>query len=236
MHRLPIEEDRPSAAPAWVLPYGDLMSLLLACFVLLVSMSEIREDKKFQALATSLHQRFGADASTAGLFGGSGKAESSATAKLAGMGRARRAAVIHSGEQPCAAAGAEPRSTPQRDAPEAAAGGALFFDPQSTALTEENRQILRAICRRIESQPGRIEIRTFAAPGQPTPDSQDKGPWEFACARGSATMEYLLKLGIHPERIRLAVSADSASGRWRGGSQLSVENPRVEVLVLRTSP
>jgi chemotaxis protein MotB len=235
MHRLPIEDDRPSAAPAWVLPYGDLMSLLLACFVLLVSMSEIREDKNFQAMADSLHQRFGAGASAASLFGGSGKAENSALGKQAGLGRARRAAAIHAGDQLCPALGAELRSTSQHDAPEAP-GGALFFDPQSTALTEDNRQILRAICRKIEPRPGRIEIRTFASPGRPASDSQDKSPWELAYARGSATMEYLLELGIHPARIRLAVSADSAPGRWRGGSQLSVENPRVEVLVLRTSP
>ena len=111
MHRLPIEEDRPSAAPAWVLPYGDMMSLLLACFVLLVSMSEIREDKKFQAMAVSLHQRFGADASAGGLFGGS-NAENSALAQLAGMGRTRRAEVIHCGGQPCSTPGAVLRTSP----------------------------------------------------------------------------------------------------------------------------
>jgi chemotaxis protein MotB len=59
MRYLRHEDERQPSAPAWALPYGDLMSLLLACFVLLVSMGEIRQDKKFQAMADSLQQRFG---------------------------------------------------------------------------------------------------------------------------------------------------------------------------------
>ena len=38
-------EEPPTGAPAWMVTYGDMMSLLLCFFIMLVAMSEIKEDK-----------------------------------------------------------------------------------------------------------------------------------------------------------------------------------------------
>ena len=35
-------------APEWMVTFGDMMSLLLCFFVILVSMSEMKQDQKFQ--------------------------------------------------------------------------------------------------------------------------------------------------------------------------------------------
>ncbi len=43
-------------APAWVVTYGDMMSLLLTFFIILVSMSELKADHKFQRVMESLRQ------------------------------------------------------------------------------------------------------------------------------------------------------------------------------------
>lgn len=50
---LPVEE----GAPAWVMTFGDLMSLLLTFFILLFSMSSIQEDN-FRAMAASMGEAF----------------------------------------------------------------------------------------------------------------------------------------------------------------------------------
>ncbi len=47
-------------APAWVVTYGDMMSLLLTFFIILVSMSELKQDHKFQRVMKSVRQAFGA--------------------------------------------------------------------------------------------------------------------------------------------------------------------------------
>src|SRR5438067_123560 len=57
-----VEEDPPPAVPEWVVSFGDMMSLLLTFFIMLVSMSEIRkDDDKFQAFLIALKSKFGDD-------------------------------------------------------------------------------------------------------------------------------------------------------------------------------
>lgn len=54
----PSEELVEEGAPAWILTFGDLMSLLLTFFILLFSMSSV-ETEKFKAAAQSLQEAFG---------------------------------------------------------------------------------------------------------------------------------------------------------------------------------
>jgi len=51
-------EEAQQGAPAWVLTYGDMMSLLLCFFIALVSMGEIKKDR-FQQAVESLQRAFG---------------------------------------------------------------------------------------------------------------------------------------------------------------------------------
>ena len=39
------KEEQEEGAPAWMVTYGDMVTLLLCFFVLLFSMSEIKKDK-----------------------------------------------------------------------------------------------------------------------------------------------------------------------------------------------
>ena len=43
-----MEEDPPMGIPEWVVTFGDMMSLLLTFFIMLVSMSEMKQEEKFQ--------------------------------------------------------------------------------------------------------------------------------------------------------------------------------------------
>ena len=64
------EEDGPPGVPEWVVTYGDMMSLLLTFFIMLVSMSEIRNDEgSVRAMLDSLRERFGTHHGTAAVPG-----------------------------------------------------------------------------------------------------------------------------------------------------------------------
>ena len=62
-----LEEDDGGGGdiPEWVVTFGDMMSLLLTFFIMLVSLSEIKQEEKYQAMVESLTQRFGYDRSPA---------------------------------------------------------------------------------------------------------------------------------------------------------------------------
>lgn len=52
------EEDQPKGAPAWMVTYGDMMTLLLTFFVLIVSFSSM-DQAKFKAAISSIQQGLG---------------------------------------------------------------------------------------------------------------------------------------------------------------------------------
>ena len=45
---------RPKGAPEWLVTYGDAMTLLLCFFVIIVSMSEVKKDERFQRVMERL--------------------------------------------------------------------------------------------------------------------------------------------------------------------------------------
>src|SRR5688500_16739895 len=92
-------EDSPSPAPAdWMLTYGDLMSLLLTFFIMLVSMSEIKQNDKYQGVADSLQAKFGANGMAHGFVPGEGRPRNATLASLAVGGRTRRKETLQAGQ------------------------------------------------------------------------------------------------------------------------------------------
>ena len=54
------KKSEPKAgAPEWMVTYGDTMTLLLCFFVIIVSMSEVKKDEKFQQVVESIRKAFG---------------------------------------------------------------------------------------------------------------------------------------------------------------------------------
>ena len=55
-------EKSKGGAPEWMVTYGDMMTLLLCFFVIIVSMSEIKKDEKFLQVLESIRSAFGSKA------------------------------------------------------------------------------------------------------------------------------------------------------------------------------
>lgn len=53
------KQPEQKGAPEWVLTYGDMMSLLLCFFVILFSLSEIKDDQKVRQILENLRESFG---------------------------------------------------------------------------------------------------------------------------------------------------------------------------------
>ena len=85
-----IEEEPEPGVPEWVVTFGDLMSLLLTFFIMLVSMSEIKEEKQYQAMVESFRKQFGHDSSLASLVPGEIRPRNSMSPHVNSEGRAKR--------------------------------------------------------------------------------------------------------------------------------------------------
>ena len=53
------DEDEGGGIPEWVVTFGDMMSLLLTFFIMLVSLSEVKEKERYQTMVDTLQRRFG---------------------------------------------------------------------------------------------------------------------------------------------------------------------------------
>ena len=64
-----MDDDGPPGVPEWVVTYGDMMSLLLTFFIMLVSMSQLKEEGKNRAAMNAMQQRFGPGVPDSGVPG-----------------------------------------------------------------------------------------------------------------------------------------------------------------------
>lgn len=227
------DDDDQSQAPAdWIVTYGDMMSLLLTFFIMLVSMSEIREEERYQLMVEALRKRFGHDSSVVSMIPGPTSPRNSPVEKLASMGRARRVDTMRGGDRVRAPVGQHPRVRAIRTADQRTLGCEIIFPEGEWELSEENRRVLRATAQELGGKPQKIEVRGHTSTLPLPKDSPFRTHWDLAYARCVGTMEYLVKLGIDPRRIRISVAADKEPKHISPDPLLRKQNPRVEVFML----
>ena len=226
-----IEEEPEPGIPEWVVTFGDMMSLLLTFFIMLVSMSEIKEEERFQAMLESMRRQFGHDAAMSSVLPGQNQANSSMAFIAPSQSRSLRKNLKDGGNDVSAVTGDNNRVQTIRPGQNATTGGVIYFDELSSELTEEARQQLLGIVKQVAGKPQKLEIRghTSKRPVNPTENMRDH--WDLAYDRCYNVMQELIRLGIEPERIRLG-SAGSYEPKNMGlDPQDRKKNARVEVLM-----
>ena len=175
-----VEEDDALGVPEWVVTFGDMMSLLLTFFIMLVSMSEIKQDELYQALVESMRRRFGHDASMMSMAPGRAKPRNSNVRRLATMGRAKRAHTMKGGDKVRAPVGDHPRVRMIRPGDQIAMGGAVYFEEGVAKLTAENKRQLQIAARQIGGKPQKVEVRGHTS-RKPSPEEAPyRDNWDLA--------------------------------------------------------
>ncbi len=229
-----IQEEEPShGAPDWIVTYGDLMSLLLTFFIMLVSMSEIRTDRKIQALLTSMRKTFGPHPLLTSFNPGFGAPfEAPAPARTNERTRPPRAKLARGGVRLQTEVGNFPFARALRSGDQIVMGGVLYFPEGSAELTPEAERQLVSIAQQIVGKPQKIEIRGHTT-NRPLPsDSPYRDHWDLAFARCRATLDYLAGLGLEPRRMRLTSAANHEPMHTGADPTELAKNSRVEVFLL----
>ncbi len=162
-----------------------MMALLLTFFILLVSMSELKRDDKFQGMADSIGERFGGDGGKSAAAVESGR-RNGALAALVNANRMRQANLL--------------RTECRANAPWAA----LAFPETRRCAGRRPTRVLDLAAQSPPPLRGILEIRSQAA---------QAADWDAAYQRARLAADYLAELlPLAPEQIRLTVSSGK-SGR-----------------------
>jgi len=229
---MPVMEDEEQAGvPEWMVTFSDMMSLLLTFFIMLVSMSEIKE-KQRQALVESLRKRFGHDSSFASAVPGDHPPQTSTDSTELTMGRAQREDTMMGGAPVEAVVGDHPRVQSIRKSPDESIGGVLHFPEAVAELSPEHKKKLYQTAALIRGKTQKIDVRGHTSPLPLPPDSPYRSRWDLAYSRCYKTMDYLIKLGIDRRRIHMSLLADNDPVEAGADPLQPQENDRVEVLML----
>ncbi len=227
------DEPAPIMIPEWVVTFGDMMSLLLTFFIMLVSLSEIKEEETYQALVDSMQQQFGYAKTIEALTPGDSRPRSTAYTTLATTGRAKKKDTASGGVPEKAPVGEEPLVRIVRPGQMTAVGSVVFFEIGSDVLSKQSEIVLHDLASQMRGKPQKIEVRghvsaEYAARTRGTDEALMLG-----IRRSAAVQRFLVKQeDLNPQRFRISSAADSEPMSLSGGGTAVAKNSRVEVFML----
>jgi chemotaxis protein MotB len=228
-----IPEEPSPGIPEWIVTYGDMMSLLLTFFIMLVSMSELKQNDKFQGIADSLQQHFGYDTSMQSVVPGELRPRNASFAALALAGRSKRIGAMEGTAKERSTTGTQPRVRIIRPGNRTTIGTVIYFSEPDTQLDSRAQADLREVASVLGGKPQKIEVRGHTSQRPLTPGERAADHWELAYRRSHAAMEFLVQeLKIDPQRIRISVAGPYEPAHISADPQRMRENPRVEVFML----
>ncbi len=231
MGRARKQPEEPQGAPAWMVTYGDAMTLLLCFFVIIVSMSELKHDQRFQMVMESLRRAFGGYVGSIGSLPIEGTPTNTLIQKLLEL-----EIPVYNKEQGDSDEegihGKKFRVTNVRDGLEVVVGGRITFGRFSATLRPEARDLLAKTAERIRGYNTKILMRGHAT-REPLPlDSLYEDARDLSYARARAGAQVLIANGVRPVRLALVAVGDSEPlVRQAYTEERRSLNRRVEVLV-----
>ncbi len=223
----------------WVMSYADMITILMAFFVVMYSMAGEPKDKtKEDAVMRSLRERFGPlwSETLASLGPGPFVPKDSAMGKLASAGGAKVSNKKSGGADQRATLGDFPRVHSVHPGQHSVVGAVLFFPDGSSELTSEHIKQLKQAEEEIAGKPQKIEIRGHTSRRPIPKGSPYRDNWDLAYARCRHVMEQLVAAGIEPRRLRLTLAGEYEPIGTRADPLARSQNSRVEVYMLDEVP
>ncbi|MCA8989548.1 MAG: OmpA family protein [Planctomycetaceae bacterium] len=199
-------DDGPPGVPEWVVTYGDMMSLLLTFFIMLVSLSEVVADKKYRAILEAARQHMGyrsAPLAPPGKkFPMNSLIEDLENQMLGSQADTEKGS---GGTKSHGTPGQDLRVMRLDEGESQLAGRAILFQEGSAEISPEMKEQILGIARDIAGKPQKIEIRAFCNPfvaGIPQTTTQ---LLDLGYERANAIRQILLDQKIRRNHMRVAV-------------------------------
>lgn len=231
------KQKAPAGCPEYMLTYGDMMSLLLCFFVMLVSLSEIKEDDRWMAVLESLKKAFGYNPSSNSMPG------EHAPFNAKSIVESVKEHIVRQNKQNN---GSDPKKRKQnqigksstvrmiRDGMMFTIGGTSPFEKGRAELKPETADELLSIIEPIRGYRNKIAIRGHTS-RKKLEDSPYDNHMDLSYARAWAVAEFMVTKGIERDRITIEACAGNEPVRLHAyDDESSAENERVEIIVKDT--
>lgn len=225
------EDDGSPGVPEWVVTYGDMMSLLLTFFIMLVSMSQLKEPGTVQERLDSIREVFGASQTLPGVPGSSMQTTSSYNRRSSQGMRSERGTKKASRKNQ-GRLGAHQTVRRINHGTILTLGGPSLFERFDATLNEAMKKNLNVLVQVIKTKKNRVAIRGHASPEPLPPNSPYRDRMDISFARAHAVAEYLIKKGIDRERLLVSAVGDAEPRMLTRHKETQKWNRRVDVFLL----
>ena len=217
-------------APEWMVTFGDMMSLLLCFFVILVSMSEMKEDEKFMKVRESIKKAFGYQGG-AGTILGTTTPTNTLQKQLTDL-MMRKWQLRHGKTTEEGIVGQSPSVKKVRNGLEFIIGGAVSFEPGKAVLLDHARKELDFFAEMIRGMEHKVRVRGHTARIPQEVYLPFRSMDELTYARALAVKQYLIGKGIKPIRITMEACGENEPLRSQAyDDQARAMNDRVSIVV-----
>ncbi|HEV2947304.1 MAG TPA: flagellar motor protein MotB, partial [Gemmataceae bacterium] len=169
----PPEEHASEGAPEWMVSYADMITILMAFFVVMFSMAGTKDAKKEDPVMMSLRRQFGR------FVGLPTSQYIPASSPLTAKAIAVKATPPKEGRNQ-GLAGDFPRVATIRPGDQATIGGVIYFDAGATDLNDEQKRQLKTTANDLAGKPQKIEVRGHTLARSPGPDGKPRDNWDVA--------------------------------------------------------
>lgn len=224
------EQKAPEGAPDWMVTYGDMMTLLLCFFVILVSMSELKQDKKFQEVMDSIRTAFGYQG-TIGVVPTINSSKNSLVEQLTHVVLPdyikREGDSDEEGIE-----GKVYRVTDVREGIRLEIGGRVSFNRFQAVLKPQAEALISGLAAKIVGHNTIIKVRGHATLEPLPTDAPFHDAMDLSIARARTVADALRRHGVRSKRIRI-VGAGNAEPLVRQAytEERRAQNRRVEIVV-----
>ncbi|MGZ0168179.1 MAG: flagellar motor protein MotB [Planctomycetales bacterium] len=235
-----MEEEDPPGVPEWVVTYGDMMSLLLTFFIMLVSLSEIVAEQKYRAVLTALDKKMGFTTAPVAPSGRNFAANSILSSPNESLGAESPDDSGRGGVKSKSVQGDDRRIKVTDEGTPQQVGSFLTFRPPTSNdedekeyhLTGEAEAELFSIARELQGKPNKIEIRSHVSAASGS-QGDDAAAITDGIVRsyhqGHAVFTLLENWGIDIDRIRIT-AAGTALAR-ESAADAKAPPDRIEVFI-----
>lgn len=210
--------------------FGDMMSLLLCFFVILVSMSEIKEEERFEKVKESIKRAFGYRGGTGHIPGMVPPNNTYDKQMQELIMRKWQLQIGKSTDE--GIEGENPSVKTIRDGIEFTVGGKVAFEPGKAKLLDPAKKQLSDFASLLLGLNTKIKIQGHAARKPPAEyrgfDSLD----DLSYARGREVKKYFVSLGIKEARMTVEACGDNEPERSQAYDEKArADNRRVTIIV-----